>query len=191
VSEEVPVASGEREGSAGHVSTQPAPGSTTDHGGEGTAVAQPGTENLPNGAAVTASGRVSAAEEFRDVLPADRPFTPGQFNRLDEALTLASRETGLRFGIYLGGLGVDPDARAAELHSGLEGSDGAVLVAVSPEQQVVQVLTGPTARVQLPDSGSKLAVMGMIAAFKEGDLFGGLLNGLRILADQAGGRHRS
>lgn len=167
-----------------------APGATTDHGGNGTAVALPGTEDLPVGSAVTASGRISAAEEFRDTSPTDHPFTPEQLSRLDDALTLASRETGLRFAVYLGTLGDDPDARTAQLHDELAGSAEAVLVAVSPEQRIVEVLTGATARVRLPDSGSKLAVMSMVASFKEGDLLGGLLSGLRRLAEQAGRRHR-
>ena len=68
----------------------------------------------------------------------------------------------------------------------MEGSDEAVLVAVSPEQRVVEVVTGSEARVRLPDRGAKLAVMSMVASFKEGDLLGGLLSGLRMLADQAG-----
>lgn len=160
------------------------------HGGNGMAPALPRTEDQPLGAVVTPSGRVSAAEEFRDTSPADHPFTPAQLGRLDEALTLAGRETGLRFSIYLGALGGDPRARAAELHDGLDGSSDAVLVAVSPDQRVVEVLTGASVRVRLPDSDAKLAVMSMVASFKEGDLFGGLLNGLRMLADQAGKRHR-
>ncbi|MGQ0572570.1 MAG: DUF5130 family protein [Pseudonocardia sp.] len=167
-----------------------APGATTDHGGNGRAVVAPGSDELPIGAVVTASGRVSAAEEFEDTSPADHPFTPEQLGRLDEALTMSSRETGLRFSLYLGGLGEDPGGRAAELHHGLAGSAEAVLVAVSPEQRVVEVLTGPAARVRLPDNGAKLAVMSMVASFKEGDLLGGLLSGLRMLADAAGGRHR-
>lgn len=146
--------------------------------------------DLPDGAVVTASGRVSAAEEFREPSRDDQPFTPVQLSRLDEALTMAGRESGLRFSVYLGDLGADPVARVAELHAGLEGAPQAVLVAVSPEQRVVEVVTGADARRQLPDRGSKLAVMSMIASFKEGDLLGGLLSGLRMLADQAGGRRR-
>ncbi|MBW0116220.1 DUF5130 family protein [Pseudonocardia abyssalis] len=158
------------------------------HGGHGT-VAVP--ENLPTGAVVTSSGRVSAAEVFVEPSVEDHPFTPVQLTRLDEALTLASRETGLRFSVYLGDLGAEPTARAAELHGELPGSGEAVLVAVSPEQRVVEVLTGAEARVRLPDRGAKLAVMSMIASFREGDLVGGLLSGLRMLADQAGGRRRT
>jgi hypothetical protein len=32
--------------------------------------------------------------------------------------------------------------------------------------------------------------MSMVASFKEGDLLGGLLSGLRMLGDQAGARRR-
>ena len=63
-------------------------------------------------------------------------------------------------------------------------------MAVSPEQRVVEVVTGGEARVRLPDRGAKLAVMSMVASFKEGDLLGGLLSGLRMLGDQAGARRR-
>jgi len=166
------------------------PGSTTDHGGTGKAVVRPESEELPVGAVVTASGRISRAEEFEEPSRADQPFTPAQLSRLDEALTLASRETGLRFSVYLGDLGSDPEARVAQLHDQLEDSSEAVLVAVSPGQRVVEVLSGPEARMRLPDRGAKLAVMSMLASFKEGDLLGGLLSGLRMLADQAGGRRR-
>lgn len=146
--------------------------------------------DLPTGAVVTASGRVSAAEIYKDPTHADHPFSPVQLSRLDEALTMASRETGLRFSVYLGDLGEDAPARASELHGELEGTTEAVLVAVSPEQRVVEVITGPEARLRLPDRGAKLAVMSMMASFKESDLLGGLLSGLRMLADQAGGRRR-
>jgi hypothetical protein len=167
------------------------PGSTTDHGGTGTGLAVPESADLPEGAVVTSSGRVSAAEIHREPSRADQPFTPVQLTRLDEALTLASRETGLRFSVYLGDLGDDPSARTAELLDEVDGSGEAVLVSVSPGQRVVEVLTGPEARVRLPDRGAKLAVMSMVASFKEGDLLGGLLSGLRMLADQAGGRRRT
>ncbi|MDT7706130.1 MAG: hypothetical protein QOG20_1737 [Pseudonocardiales bacterium] len=161
---------------------------TGEHGSD---VATVDPADLPVGAVVTPSGRVSAAEVYKDPTHADQPFSPVQLSRLDEALTMASRETGLRFSVFLGNLGEDPSARAAELHGEMEGTTEAVLVAVSPEQRVVEVVTGPEARLRLPDRGAKLAVMSMVASFKESDLLGGLLSGLRMLADQAGGRRRS
>lgn len=160
-----------------------------DHGHGEVAVVDPA--DLPLGSVLTASGRVSAAEVFKEPSPNEHPFTPVQLSRLDEALTLASRETGLRFSVYLGELGEKPHERADELLDSLEGSSESVLVAVSPGQRVVEVITGPEARVRLPDRGAKLAVMSMVASFKEGELLGGLLSGLRMLADQAGGRRRT
>lgn len=163
-----------------------ATGSSSTHGhGE---LAAPSQEDLPLGSVVTSSGRVSTAEEFEEIPQSEQPFTPVQLARLDEALTLTSRDTGLRFSIYLGDLGADPAARAADLHGQLEGSAEAVLVAVSPEQRVVEVLTGAEARVRLPDRSAKLAVMSMVASFRESDLLGGLLSGLRMLGDRAGSR---
>ena len=162
-----------------------------EHGGHGAALAVPDQEDLPIGAVVTPSGRISAAVVHVEPSTNEHPFNPVQLSRLDDALTLATRETGLRFSVYLGDLGEQPTARVAELHSVLDGSSEAVLVAVSPEQRVVEVLTGPEARLRLPDRGAKLAVMSMVASFKDGELLGGLLSGLRMLADQAGGRRRT
>ena len=157
-----------------------------EHGHGGSIVAV--DPDLPEGTVITNSGRVSAAENYTEPAGNEHPFTPVQLSRLDEALTLTSRETGLRFAIYLGDLGDDARRTSVDLHGRIEGFDEAVLVAVSPEQRVLEIVTGSEANVRLPDRGAKLALMSMVASFKEGDLFGGLMSGLRMLADQAGSR---
>lgn len=141
------------------------------------------------GAVVTASGRVSVAREYSPARP-DLPFTPVQLARLDEALTLSARTTGLGFSVYLGELGDDTRATAEQLHaeSG-ETAAGAVLIAVSPGQRKVEIVTGADSSRRLPDRACNLAVMSMVASFKEGDLIGGLVSGLRMLTDQAGTKH--
>ncbi|GDY32352.1 DUF5130 family protein [Gandjariella thermophila] len=141
---------------------------------------------LGNGEVVMPTGRVSIAR--RVVLSKPRvPFSPGQLTRLDEALTLATRTTGLDFSVYLGDLGEDTRATAENLHAATgERAPHAVLIAVSPGQRVVEVVTGEESHRRLADRGCKLAVMSMVASFKEGDLFGGLIGGLRMLTDQAG-----
>ncbi|MEU6646393.1 DUF5130 family protein [Saccharomonospora sp. NPDC046836] len=152
---------------------------------EGTSSGLEGTSLQP-GAVVTASGRISVAQMYEPAAPKG-PFSTAQLARLDEALTLASRETGLDFSIYLGELGGDSRAGAESLHAQLGAQrDNAVLIAVSPGERVVEVVTGAEALHRLPDRGAKLAVMSMVASFKEGDLIGGLVNGLRMMADQAG-----
>jgi hypothetical protein len=145
---------------------------------------------LPNGAVVTNSGRVSAAKMYEPHAP-ELPFTPAQLAQLDEALTLSSRTTGLDFSVYLGELGTNAHERAQELHASTERPSNHVLVAVSPGERVVEIVTGEESHRRLADRGAKLAVMSMVASFKEGDLAGGLVSGLRMLTDQAGNAHRS
>lgn len=120
----------------------------------------------------------------------DRPdsvFSYRELARLDEALTMSSQETGLFFTLYIGDLGRQTRVRAEELHaqSKADPSD-AVLVAVSPGQRVVEVVTGSAAARRLPDRACALAVLSMTTSFAAGDLVGGIVNGLRQLSDQAG-----
>lgn len=139
------------------------------------------------GAALMPSGRVSIARAIKP-LPPTTPFPPVQLARLDEALAVSSRSTGLEFSIYLGDLGPDTRHEAERLHAaiGLPAASEAVLIAVSPGQRVVEVVTGEESHRRLSDRTCKLAVMSMVASFKEGDLIGGLVSALRMLTDQAG-----
>ena len=100
------------------------------------------------------------------------------------------RHAQLRFSIYLGDLGEDSHAGAQRLHDqlGPAGADS-VLIAVDPQRRNVDIVTGPAARARLADCGCKLAVTSTVASFKEGDLLGGLLSGLRMLS--AGIPHHS
>ncbi|MGY1820872.1 DUF5130 family protein [Geodermatophilus sp. SYSU D00079] len=114
-------------------------------------------------------------------------FSDRELMRLDEALTMSSRETGLRFTLYLGDLGPQTRRRAEELfeHSGGNLTES-VLLAISPGQRVVEVVVGAAASRRLPDRACALAVLSMTNAFASGDLVGGIVNGLRQLSDQAG-----
>ncbi|MFN2477966.1 MAG: DUF5130 family protein [Pseudonocardiaceae bacterium] len=135
------------------------------------------------GEAVVGAGRISAARMVTPVLPT-LPFTRSQLATLDDALARASRSASLHFGVYLGDLGADTRGRAEILHDSMgKWADHAVLVAVSPGQRVVEVVTGCKAAHRLPDRGCKLAVESMVSSFKAGDLAGGLTAGLRMLAD--------
>jgi hypothetical protein len=126
-----------------------------------------------------------------DEIAGEQIFGFQELARLDEALTMSSRETGLRFTLYIGDLGTPTRARAEELHarSGHNPSES-VLIAVSPGQRVVEVVTGAAAARRLPDRACALAVLSMTGSFAAGDLVGGIVNGLRQLSDQAGHPHR-
>ena len=154
--------------------------------GAGELVQQTETAEPEFGVGITSTGRRSVAKMYEPDAPSS-PFSVPQLARLDEALTLASRETGIDFSVYLGELGGDTRVAAEKLHASIgEGAGNAVLIALSPGERVVELVTGSEAFQRLPDRAAKLAVMSMVASFKEGDLIGGLVSGLRMLADQAG-----
>jgi uncharacterized membrane protein YgcG len=129
-----------------------------------------------------------AAEQAPGISPAsnENPFTTRQLLRLDEALRQADQQTGLIFSVYVGDL-EEPTRKTAEaLHQELTGGDRAVLVAVSPNQRLLEIVTGNEARKRISDRDAKLAALSMAASFAGGDLAGGILAGLDQLASHAG-----
>lgn len=136
---------------------------------------------------VETSRRKWVAPSVGPVGEADHPFTVQQLLVLDDVITYAERATGLRFSVYLGDLGPDTRRRAEALVDEL-GDDApmAVLLAVSPGQRVVEVVTGSEAARRVTDRAARLAVLAVTSSCSEGDLAGALTTGLRILADQAG-----
>jgi uncharacterized membrane protein YgcG len=132
---------------------------------------------------------VTAGDSAR-VQAQEGPFTTRQLLRLDEALRLADQTTGLRFSIYCGSLD-EPIREAAEkLHGELADPANTVLLAASPQQRVLEIVTGERARKRLQDRDCKLAAFSMAAAFNGGDLTGGFINGLSMLVNLAGKANR-
>ena len=114
------------------------------------------------------------------------PFSTRQLLRLDEALRTADQATGLTFSVYVGELEEPVRDHAERMHQQLPNVASAVLVAVSPNQRVLEVVTGGDARRRIPDRDAKLAALSMVAAFGGGDLAGGIISGLDQLASRAG-----
>jgi hypothetical protein len=120
---------------------------------------------------------------------ANQPFNPRQLARIDEALTLSSAESGLTFSVYVGDLAEPSRATAESLFERLGTGDESVLVAVSPGQRILHIVTGAGSAPRLPNRACALAALGMRASFSNGDLTGGIVGGLRMLSDSAGRRH--
>ncbi|BCB87339.1 DUF5130 family protein [Phytohabitans suffuscus] len=116
----------------------------------------------------------------------DGPFNTRQLLRLDEALRVADRTTGLTFSVYIGDLDEPVRGHAEKLHAQLADPDRSVLVAVSPNQRVLEIITGAVARKRILDRDAKLAALSMVASFGGGDLAGGVISGLDQLATHAG-----
>jgi hypothetical protein len=150
-----------------------------------------GELTAPGDPAAVADGAFGVTDRTAAVLGrAPGPFLPRQLSRLDEALTLSSRETGVVFSTYVGALDEPTREHAERLHTQLPDPANSVLLAVSPGQRVMHVVTGQVSGRRLPHRSCALAVLSMQASFTVGDLVGGLVNGLRMLADQAGRKPR-
>jgi Domain of unknown function (DUF5130) len=142
----------------------------------------PMTKQLESGHGATQGTDNSVVDEN-----ARGPFSFQDLARIDEALTMSSRETGLRFTLYLGDLGTDTRGTAEDLHSRSGGDvSNSVLVALSPGQRVLEIVTGTAAARRLPDRACALAVLSMTNRLGSGDLVGAIVNGLRQLSDAAG-----
>ena len=139
---------------------------------------EPGGETLP------ADAQRQAATSRSDVL--DGPFTTRQLLRLDEALRMADQSTGLTFSVYLGDLEEPARGHAERLHAQLRDPAHSVLVAISPNQRQLEIVTGAEARRRIDDREAKLAALSMAASFGGGDLAGGIISGLDQLATHAG-----
>jgi uncharacterized membrane protein YgcG len=114
------------------------------------------------------------------------PFTTRQLLRIDEALRTADSSTGLTFSVYVGQLDEPVRAAAEKMHGQLADPSASVMVTISPNQRVLEIVTGPEARRRIPDRDAKLAALSMVAAFGGGDLAGGIVSGLDQLATRAG-----
>lgn len=132
------------------------------------------------------TGAGTARGPWPDRQALDGPFTTRQLLRLDEALRNADRLTELTFSVYVGELDEPVREHSEKLHSQLADPPRSVLIAVSPNQRALEIVTGAVARRRLPDRDCKLAALSMSAAFSGGDLAGGLVTGLTQLADHAG-----
>ena len=140
----------------------------------------------PGGPSLTEAPEQTTSDAGASAL--DGPFTTRQLLRLDEALRVADQQTGLTFSVFIGDLEEPTREHAESLHRRLDGAAKAVLIAVSPNQRLLEIVTGTDAHKRISDRDAKLAALSMAASFAGGDLAGGVLAGLDQLASHAG-RH--
>ena len=140
---------------------------------------------MKTGEAVVVAEPASANPHYNpEVL--DGPLSVRALQRIDEALRLADTSTGLTFSVYIGEVCATPREASELLHGRLADPDVSVLVAISPNERLLEVVTGSLARRRVLDRDAKLAALSMSAAFAGGDLGGGIVAGIAQLADHAG-----
>lgn len=115
---------------------------------------------------------------------AGEAFSREQRLRIDEAVSAMERQTGLKVSVYVGQVEGDTRSFAAQMLAGLRHLGPEVLlIVVAPTQRHLQVITSSQARRRLSDQACGLAELSMATSFRVGDLTGGIVVGLRMLAD--------
>jgi hypothetical protein len=120
-------------------------------------------------------------------VPSGEAFTHEQQDDIERVIEIAESETGLRFSVFVGD--VDGDIRdAAEAKHATFGAAAAqtVLIVISPGDRLLEIVTGEAAARRLSDRACALAALSMTTSFAGGDLAGGIVTGVRMLAEAAG-----
>ncbi|WP_207801700.1 DUF5130 domain-containing protein [Mycobacterium uberis] len=136
---------------------------------------------LPTGWVITTSGRVSGVTEPGN-LSVHYPFPIKDLVALDDALKYGSRASRARFAVYLGDLGSDTAAWAGEILAQVPTPNNAVLVAVSPNQCVIEVVYGSQVRGRGAESAAPRGVAAASSAFKQRGLIDGLISAIHVLS---------
>jgi hypothetical protein len=118
-------------------------------------------------------------------VPTGEVFSERQVLEIERAIAGAESDTGLHFSVYVGSLGEVTRERALTLHGALDQPASSVLVAVDPGLRQTEIVTGPDAKRFLDDHAAALGALAMTTQFNAGDLAGGIVNGLRTLAEHA------
>ena len=119
-------------------------------------------------------------------VPAGEAFSSRQSDDITRAIRLAQDASGLQYSVYVGALEGDTRPAAQALHASLgAAAANTVLVAVDPAARRLEVVTGSLARRSLDDRSCALAALTMTSQFALGDLAGGIVNGLRTMAEHA------
>ena len=117
-------------------------------------------------------------------------LSPEQIDQIGRTLQRANRETGLHFSVLLGDPidGSAPRDFADHAHAALGEALArkAVLILVAPSARRVEIVTGSDISHRVNDRACGLAALSMSTNFAGGDLSGGVVTGIRMLAETAG-----
>jgi uncharacterized membrane protein YgcG len=120
-------------------------------------------------------------------VPSGDAFTTDQIREIERVVETADAETGLKFSVYIGGAEGDIRDAAEKLHVSLgAAATRTALVVISPGDRLLEIVTGEQAAKRLTDRACALAALSMTTSFAGGDLVGGIVTGVRMLAEAAG-----
>jgi uncharacterized membrane protein YgcG len=117
-------------------------------------------------------------------VPSGEAFPHDQIRDIERVVETACDQTGLIFSVCIGGADGDIRDEAERLHAALGPSaSDAVLVVVSPGDRLLEIVTGEQSARRLSDRACALAALSMTTSFAGGDLVGGIVTGIRMMAE--------
>lgn len=118
-------------------------------------------------------------------MPSGDGFTHAERQQIDKAIRDAEMVSRYEFSVFVGPADGEPRAFAERLHSALVAPQRSVLLMVDPSARVLEVVTGSEARRELEDHEVRLAIIEMQSQLALGDLVGGIIRGINMLAAHA------
>lgn len=149
-------------------------------------VAARSAAELPLGAVITNSGRISAARYPADA-PTTPPFSQKDLIALDDTLKAASEKALVRFSVYIGDLDGDLETSARAILAKSPEPAFGTLIAVSPNSRDVVIVSGSEVSTRVNDRVAALGVTAAVTGFRQGNLVDGLIASLRVMATAAAG----
>jgi hypothetical protein len=136
---------------------------------------------LPRGYVVTNSGRISGVTEPGE-LSVSYPFPVMELVQLDDALKFGSRAAKARFAVFIGDLGADTAATARQILAKVPTPDNAVLLAISPNQRVIEVVYGSDVSGRGIEESAPAGVAAAAELLKDGKLVPGLVKAIQVMS---------
>ena len=119
-------------------------------------------------------------------MPAGKAFSGRQVEDIERAISQAEQASGLHFSVYVGDVTGDLRDFGRRLLGALGAdADASVVVVVDPTARRLEILTGKQAAYHLDDRATALGALSMTTSLSAGDLRGGIVDGLRTLAEHA------
>lgn len=112
-------------------------------------------------------------------------FTSEQRYEIDRAIRDAETVSRFEFSVFVGAAEEEARPFAERLHATLTAPDRSILLVVDPSARILEIVTGAEVRRYLDDGQVRLAALEMQSAFAAGDLVGGIVRGLMMLAEHA------
>ena len=114
-------------------------------------------------------------------------FSNAERQAIDTTIRRSEQLCRFEFSVFVGRVEGEPRSFATRLHNTLTAPARTILILVDPDSRLLEIVTGADVRRKVSDAEIELAATAMQALFAEGDLAGGVRQGISQIAEHAHG----